>query len=133
MTAQCAGSGRTRYRSKGVIPLDEHDLLAMKSQMDKETAANAAEHASFKRRLDNLEEAGKERTEMLLAIQRQGTAIENIGKKVGEIAVSVGKVEKRVDEIENEPAESFKKLKYEILKYVVMAVVGVIVGYFIKA
>ena len=70
---------------------------------------------------------------MLLAIQRQGTAIENIGKKVGEIAVSVGKVEKRVDEIENEPAESFKKLKYEILKYVVMAVVGVIVGYFIKA
>ena len=112
--------------------MNEHDLLEMKAQVDAETAANKAEHASFRRRLDNLEEAGKERTEMLLAIQRQGTAIENIGKKVGEIAVSVGNVEKRVDEIENEPADQYKKLKYEIIKYIVMAVVGAFVGYFIK-
>lgn len=106
--------------------------MDLKGQVDRETAANETEHASFRRRLDKLEEAGKERTEMLLAIQRQGTAIENIGKKVGEIAVSVGDVKKRVDEIEQEPADNYKKLKYEIIKYIVLAVLGAFVGYFIK-
>ena len=109
---------------------EHNDSLIEKLLED--SASNKTEHQSFKRRLTNLEEAAKERTEMLLAIQRQGAAIENIGKKVGEIAVSVGKVEKRVDEIEQEPGEQFKKLRYEILKYIVLAVVGVAVGYFIK-
>ena len=112
--------------------MNEHELLEMKQQVDQETAANHAEHSSFKRRLDILEGAAKERTEMLLAIQRQGDAIENIGKKVGEIAVSVSKVEQRVDEIEQEPADKYKKLTFEIIKYVVLAAVGVAVGYFIK-
>ena len=106
--------------------------MDLKGQVDRETAANETEHASFRRRLDKLEEADKERTEMLLAIQRQGTAIENIGKKVGEIAVNVGDVKKRVDEIEQEPADNYKKLKYEIIKYIVLAVLGAFVGYFIK-
>ena len=112
--------------------MNEHDLLEMKAQVDRETAANETEHASFRRRLKDLEDAGKERTEMLLAIQRQGDAIENIGKKVGEIAVSVGNVEKRVDEIENEPADKYKKLSLEVVKYIVLAIVGAFVGYFIK-
>lgn len=112
--------------------MNEHDLLEMKKQVDAETASNQTEHASFRRRLDNLEAAGKERTDMLLAIQRQGTAIENMGKKVGEIAVSVGSIEKRVDEIEKEPAENYKKLSYEIVKCIVLAIVGAAIGYFIK-
>lgn len=112
--------------------MNEHELLEMKQQVDQETAANNAEHASFRRRLDSLEEAAKERTEMLLAIQRQGDAIERMGEKVGEIAVSVSNVEKRVDDIEQEPADKYKKLTYKIIEYVVLAVVGLIVGYFIK-
>lgn len=115
-----------------MIPLDEHEFMDLKGQVDRETAANEVEHSSFRRRLEALEGAAKERTEMLLAIQRQGDAIENIGKKVGEIAVSVSKVESRVDEIENEPADRYKKLTYEIIKGVLLAVVGVVVGYFIK-
>ena len=112
--------------------MDEHEFLDLRSQVDQETAANKAEHSSFKRRLEALEGAAKERTEMLLAIQRQGDAIENIGKKVGEIAISVSKVESRVDEIENEPADKYKKLTFEVIKYILLAVVGVVVGYFIK-
>ena len=105
--------------------MDEHEILEMKQQVDQETAANHAEHASFKRRLDVLEGAAKERTEMLLAIQRQGDAIERIGEKVGEIAVSVSKVEQRVDDIESEPADKYKKLTFEIIKYILLAIVGV--------
>lgn len=112
--------------------MNEHEFLEVKQQVDQETAANHAEHASFKRRLDVLEGAAKERTEMLLAIQRQGDAIERIGEKVGEIAVSVSKVEQRVDDIESEPAEKYKKITFEIVLCVVLAVVGAVVGYFIK-
>lgn len=112
--------------------MTEHELLEMKAQVDAETAANRTEHDSFKRRLDNLEEAGKERTEMLLAIQRQGDAIEGLGKKMDGIASSVGRVEKRVDEIEKEPADRWKKISFEIVKYIVLAVIGAAVGYFLK-
>lgn len=112
--------------------MNEHEFSEVKRQVDQETAANHAEHASFKRRLDVLEGAAKERTEMLLAIQRQGDAIERIGEKVGEIAVSVSKVEQRVDDIESEPAEKYKKLTFEIVLCIVLTVVGAIVGYFIK-
>jgi predicted Mrr-cat superfamily restriction endonuclease len=106
--------------------------MELKEKVDRETAANEEAHKSFKRRLDSFENSEKERTNILLALQRQGDAIENMGKKVGEIAVSVGNVEKRVDEIEKEPADQAKKLAFEIVKYIVLAIVGVIVGYFIK-
>ena len=107
-------------------------MLDLKSQVDRETAANEAEHNSFKRRLDALEAAEKERTEMLLAIQSLGDAVKNVSTKVGEIAVSVNKVEQRVDEIEAEPADRYKRITYEIIKYIVLAVVGAFIGYFIK-
>ena len=107
-------------------------LQELHGRVENETGKNAAEHQSFKRRLDVLEAAAKERAEMLVAIQRQSDAIENMGKKVDGIAVSVGRVEKRVDEIEKEPAEKWKKIGFEIIKYIVLAIVGVAVGYFIK-
>lgn len=112
--------------------MNEHELLEMKTQVDQETAANRTEHESFKRRLKELEEVSKERTEMLLAIQRQGDAIESMDKKMDGISASVGRVEKRVDEIEKEPAENWKKMGFEIAKCIVLAVVGVAVGYFLK-
>lgn len=112
--------------------MDEHDILELKTKVDEQTAANKAEHESFKRRLGALEEAGKERTEMLLAIQRLGDAQESVAEKVAGIATSVDGVEKRLDKIEKEPAETSKKLRYEIIKYVVLAILGAFVGYFIK-
>ena len=112
--------------------MNEHDFMALKESVDKETAANQAEHASFKRRLATLEEAGKERTEMLLAIQRIGDAQETVIEKVAGIADSVDGVEKRLDKIEKEPADQAKKMAFEIAKYIVLAIVGAFVGYFIK-
>ncbi|MBP3411370.1 MAG: hypothetical protein J6M10_10295 [Clostridia bacterium] len=112
--------------------MNEHDFMELKTKVDEQTAANRAEHASFKRRLDSLEEAGKERTEMLLAIQRLGDAQEAVAEKVAGIATSVDGVEKRLDKIEKEPGEETKKLRFEIIKYIVLAVLGVFVGYFLK-
>jgi hypothetical protein len=112
--------------------MDEHDILELKTKVDDQTTANKAEHESFKRRLKDLEDGGMERTEMLLAIQRQGDAIQSMDKKMDGISASVGRVEKRVDEIEKEPADKWKKISFEIVKYVVLAVVGAAVGYFLK-
>lgn len=112
--------------------MNEHELLEMKAQVDKETAANRAEHDSFKRRLKDLEEGSKRQTDILLTMQRQADAIDSINTKIDKMTGSVARMEKRVDEIEKEPADKWKKISFEIVKYVVLAVIGVAVGYFIK-
>lgn len=112
--------------------MDEHDMLAVKAQVDAETAANKAEHDSFKRRLTELETSSKRQNDILLALQRQGDAIENIGKKLESMTASISSTVKRLEAIEKEPADEYKKLRYEIIKYIVIAVVGAFAGYFIK-
>lgn len=112
--------------------MDEHDFLNVKAQVDTETAANKAEHESFKRRLTELESSSKRQNDILLALQRQGDAIENISKKLESMTASISGTVKRLEAIEQEPADRYKKLSYEVLKYVVLAIVGVIVGYFLK-
>lgn len=107
-------------------------LNELHGKVERETGQNDTEHRSFRQRLDKLEKADEERTKMLLAIQRQGDAIEGLGKKMDGIASSVGRVEKRVDEIEREPADKWKKMSFEIVKYIVLAVLGAFVGYFLK-
>ena len=42
------------------------------------------------------------------------------------------KLDKRISVIEREPADKWKKLAFEIVKYIVLAAVGVAVGYIIK-
>lgn len=98
----------------------------------KDSAANKAEHQSFKRRFEELEAASKRQNDILLALQRQGDAIENMGKKIDNLTGSINNTAKRLEAIEKEPADRYKKLGYEVVKYIVLAVVGVAVGYFIK-
>lgn len=134
MTAQCAGSGRMRYRSKGVIPLDQHCQHNDEriDQLLQDSASNTTEHASFRRRLDELEQSGKRQNDILLMLQRQADAIESMGKRIDSMTGSLSSAVKRLEVIEREPGDRYRKLSYEIVKYIVLAVVGVVVGYFIK-
>ena len=43
---------------------------------------------------------------------------------------TVEKIDRRVEEIENEPAENWKKICFEVVKGVVLAVVGAALMYF---
>ena len=101
-------------------------------ELMKDSAANKAEHQSFKRRFDELEAASKRQNDILLALQRQGDAIESMGKKIDTLTGSINNTTKRLEAIEQEPADRYKRLSYEVLKYVILAIVGVIVGYFLK-
>lgn len=102
------------------------------SKLREDSSANKTEHDSFRRRLHEHDEKIEQMSALMLAIQKQGDAIECMTKTLNEVKTSVDKVEKRVADIEQEPADRWKKIVFEVVKYVVLAVIGVVVGYFIK-
>ena len=95
-------------------------------------AANEIEHNDFKRRLDNHSESLKKYGEILVIMERQSNAIENMGGAVSRVEEKVDSIDNRVATIEKEPADKWKKTSWEILKYVLLAIVGLVVGYVIK-
>lgn len=95
-------------------------------------AANEIEHNDFKRRLDNHSESLKKYGEILVIMERQSNAIESMGGAVGRVEKKVDSIDNRVAIIEKEPADKWKKTSWEILKYVVLALVAVAVGWIIK-
>jgi len=97
-----------------------------------DAAANRAEHASFKNRLNELEESSKRQSDILVTLQRQADAIERMNLKIDGVADSLRSVAGRVTEMEREPGERWKKIGFEIIKYMVLAAVGAALGYCMK-
>ncbi len=95
-------------------------------------AANESEHKSFRRRLDMLEDSLRRQNDILITLQRQGDAIENMTRALKEIKLAVEQVDARVGKIEREPAERWKKVTFEIIKYIVIAAVGAAIGIITK-
>ena len=91
-------------------------------------ARNEQEHASYNRRLQEHDEALKKQNDILIVLERQGNNIERLTGSMSRIEKSMEKVDKRLDEIEREPADKWKKISFEIIKYVVLAIVAVAVG-----
>ena len=107
-----------------------HDESIAKLRED--AAANEREHESFRRRLHEHDEKIAEMSGLMLAIQRQGDAIESMTYTLKCLKTSVDNVEKRVADIEKEPGEKWKKIVFELAKYVVLAAAGAAIGYIIK-
>ena len=95
-------------------------------------ATNESEHREMKRRLDNHAEALKKQSEILVLLERQSNAIERMGRALDRVEKAVESVDTRVGEIEREPADKWKKTTWEVLKYVVLALVGLAVGWVLK-
>ena len=55
-----------------------------------------------------------------------------MNKKIDTVSEGVDTLNQRVVQLEQEPVEKWKKIGFEIVKYVVLAVVGAVVGYFIR-
>lgn len=107
------------------MPLDETEIAA-------HLAANDTEHASFKRRLDEHQRILDEHGKIYVALERQSAAIESMNKSVGRVETKVDGLAGRVEKIEQEPAQNWKRITWEIVKYVVLALVGLAVGLIIK-
>lgn len=95
-------------------------------------ASNDTEHSSFKRRLDEHDTAIKEQNKIFIALEKQSSAIESMNNSVTRVEGKVDGISKRVDTLEKEPGEKWKKVTWEIIKYLVLALVGVAVGWLIK-
>lgn len=119
-------------------------------EVARETAANKEAHKEYERRFEELSENSKRQSDILVTLQKQADAIESMNGKIDtfsdkvdskidsmsekvEQAVShFDETDKRVARLEKEPGEEYKKLKFEIVKYIVLALVGAVVGYFLK-
>lgn len=108
--------------------MNEEQLAELMASM----ASNETEHKSFRRRLDGCEEKLDKALNMQLVMERQSAAIENLGKGMGRVETKVDSIDSRVAELEREPGEKWKKITFEVLKYLVIALVGAAAGYIIN-
>ena len=95
-------------------------------------ASNETEHKSFCRRLDEHDALLREQNKIVVAIEKQSNAIETMNKSMSRVESKVDSLSGRVDAMEKEPGEKWKKVSWEILKYVLLAIAGVVVGLIVK-
>lgn len=95
-------------------------------------ASNETEHKSFRRRLEEHDALLREQNKIVVAIEKQSNAIETMNTSMSRVEKKVDSLSGRVDKMEKEPGEKWKKVTWEILKYVLLAVVGLVVGLIIK-
>lgn len=95
-------------------------------------ASNETEHKSFRRRLEEHDTLLREQNKIVVAIEKQSSAIETMNKSMGRVETKVDSLSGRVDAMEKEPGEKWKKVTWEILKYVLLAIAGVVVGLIVK-
>ena len=91
-------------------------------------ASNETEHKSFCRRLDEHDALLREQNKIVVAIEKQSNAIETMNTSMGRVESKVDSLSGRVDAVEKKPGEKWEKVTWEILKYVLLAIAGVVIG-----
>ena len=102
-------------------------------QIREELAANQKEHESYNRRLREHDEKLEKQGEILLLLERLTNTVKSLTDNMGEVKVTMKSMDKRLDEIEKEPADKWKKASWELFKYLLLAVAAFVIGYFFKA
>ena len=95
-------------------------------------ASNETEHKSFRRRLEEHDALLREQNKIVVAIEKQSAAIETMNTSMGRVETKVDSLSGRVDAVEKKPGEKWEKVTWEILKYVVLALLGILVGRLIQ-
>ena len=94
--------------------------------------ANEQEHSSYNRRLHEHDEKIDKLQQTQIQLVNLTNAVNNLATGIGEIKTAVQGVDKRVGELEREPADKWKKITWEIDKAVVMAAVGAGIAVIVK-
>ena len=95
-------------------------------------AVNESEHSSFERRLDALDARTQKQNDILVTLEKQNNAIENMGQSLKRIERTVDDVGTRVRTLEAEPGERWKKIAWEFVKYAFLGGLGLIAGLFFR-
>ena len=104
--------------------MTEHEY----AQLLAKQAAAEQEHSSFKRRLDVLETESKEHGAIVKEIWQLSAAIKSILESQKRTEEKIRSIDTRVGKLESEPAEKWRKITWEIVKALVLAAAGVIIG-----
>ena len=94
--------------------------------------ANEQEHSSYNRRLHEHDEKIDKLQQTQVQLANLTNAVNNLASGIGEVKTAVQSVDKRVGELEREPADKWKKITWEIVKAVVMAAVGAGIAVIVK-
>ena len=94
--------------------------------------ANDKEHESYNRRLHEHDEKIDRLQQIQIQLANLTNAVNNLANGIGEVKTAVQGVGRRVAELEKEPADKWKKITWEIIKAVVMAVVGAGIAVIVK-
>lgn len=94
--------------------------------------ANEQEHSSYNRRLHEHDEKIDKLQQTQIQLANLTNAVNNLANGIGEVKTAVQSVDKRVGELEREPADKWKKITWEIVKAVVMAAVGAGIAVVVK-
>ena len=91
-----------------------------------EMAAAEKEHESFRRRLNEHDEALKSLTDLTIAVKSMGQAVSNQADAIKGLSGSMDKMDDRLGKLETAPADNWKKMAFEVVKYVVLFVLGAV-------
>lgn len=94
--------------------------------------SNETEHRSYNRRLQEHADSIKELQRTQIQLANLTNAVNNLASGIGEVKTAVQSVDKRVADLEREPADKWRKITWEIVKAVVMAAVGAGIAVIVK-
>lgn len=94
----------------------------------RDLAANTKEHESYNRRLAEHDEKLEKQGEILVLLERLTLTVKQLTDNMSEVKTAMQGVDRRLDEIEREPAEKWKKAAWEIFKYVLLAALAWALG-----
>ena len=89
------------------------------AELRERMASNDQEHESFRRRLNDHDE------KMNCLIDLTGS-VKSLAVSMDQTRRTVEKIDKRVEAIEREPADKWKKIGFEIVKITVAALLGAV-------
>lgn len=108
--------------------MNEEQYAEVKAKL----AANDTEHQAYNRRLHEHDEAIKELQQTQIQLANLTNAVNNLASGMGELKTAVQGVDKRVADMEREPADKWKKATWKIVELVLAAVVGAALVFFTK-
>ena len=94
--------------------------------------ANEKEHQSYNRRLQDHDEHLTKLDQTYIILERLTNSVNSLTSSVGDMKTTLQSVDRRVSEIEKEPADKWKKLTWKIVELVIAAIVGAAIAVFIK-
>ena len=108
--------------------MNEEQYAEIRGQL----AANDKEHESYNRRLKEHSEHLTKLDNTFVMLERLTNSVNSLSSSIGDLKTAVQSVDRRVAEIEREPANKWKKATWKVVELILAAVVGAAIAVFIK-